>query len=131
MAPLKFLIVGALNTLAGLVVIYTCKGLFGFTDVLSNAVGYGCGIALSFVLNRRWTFEHMGAATPALFRFLAVIAVAYVANLTAVMLAIRAGVNSYAAQALGVPVYAALTYWGSGRFAFVGPDVRRTSKTAL
>jgi putative flippase GtrA len=116
---LRFLAVGALNTLAGLAIIYVGKAGLGLADVAANALGYGCGLALSFALNRSWTFSHSGAAWPALIRFLAVVAVAYAANLAAVVLAIKAGVDSYAAQALGVPVYAAISYWGARRFAFV------------
>lgn len=116
--PLRFLGVGALNTLAGLAVIYAGKALFRLDDVMSNALGYGCGIALSFALNRRWTFGHAGAPWPALAKFVASIAVAYAANLAAVIMAIDAGMNSYAAQAIGIPIYSAITYWGSRRYAF-------------
>jgi putative flippase GtrA len=115
---LRFLGVGALNTLAGLAIIYAGKGLFRLDDVTSNALGYGCGIALSFALNRRWTFGHTGAPWPALVKFVASIAVAYAANLAAVIVAIDSGMNSYAAQAIGVPIYTAIAYWGSRRYAF-------------
>jgi putative flippase GtrA len=115
---LRFLGVGALNTLAGLAIIYAGKGLFRLDDVTSNALGYGCGIALSFALNRRWTFLHTGAAWPALIKFLASIAIAYAANLAAVIAAIHLGLNSYAAQAIGIPIYTAIAYWGSRRYAF-------------
>jgi putative flippase GtrA len=116
--PLRFLTVGALNTLAGLLIIYLGKAILGLGDIPSNALGYGCGLALSFALNRSWTFGHTGAPWPALIRFLAVVAVAYVGNLIAVMLAITAGINSYAAQALGVPIYTAISFWGARRYAF-------------
>lgn len=116
--PFRFLVVGVLNTLAGLGIIYASKGVFRLDDVTSNALGYGCGLALSFVANRRWTFRYTGAAWPALIMFLAAVTVAYAANLVIVMTAIQSGVNGYAAQAIGVPVYAAITYWGSRRYAF-------------
>jgi hypothetical protein len=54
---------------------------------------------------------------------LTTVAVAYAANLVTVMAAIHSGMNGYAAQALGVPLYAAITYWGSRRYAF--PDAAR------
>jgi putative flippase GtrA len=123
--PLRFLGVGALNTLAGLAVIYVGMGLFGLDEITSNALGYGCGITLSFVLNRRWTFGHSGAAMPALLKFLATIGVAYAANLAAVVMAVDAGLNTYAAQALGIPIYTSIAYWGSHRYAFAasrGPE---------
>lgn len=117
-APLRFLGVGALNTVAGLAVIYLGKGLFQLDDVTSNALGYAFGMAMSFILNRRWTFAHTGAPGPALIRFLTVIVIAYAANLAAVLVAIDSGIHSYAAQALGIPIYTAIAYWGSRRYAF-------------
>ena len=119
--PLRFLGVGVLNTLAGLAIIYAGKGLLGLDDVPANALGYGCGLGLSFVLNRRWTFEHRGPAGPALLKFLAAVGLAYAANLGVVTSAIAMGVNGYVAQALGAPVYTSVTYWISRRYAFAGP----------
>ena len=121
---LRFLGVGALNTLAGLAIIYVAKGIFRLDDVTANALGYGCGIALSFALNRRWTFGHTGTIWPALVKFVAWIAVAYAANLAAVIAAIDTGINSYAAQAIGIPIYTAITYWGSRRYAFADAAAR-------
>jgi putative flippase GtrA len=117
-APARFVFVGVVNTLSGLAVIYLSKWLLGMSDAGSNALGYSCGVALSFVLNRNWTFRHSGAAPLALVKFLVVVGVAYAANLAVVMTSIHLGVNSYVAQALGVPIYTALTYWGSSRYAF-------------
>ncbi len=117
--PLRFLGVGALNTLAGLTIIFAAKALFRLGDVPANGLGYGCGLALSFVLNRRWTFAHSGPRWPALVKFLAGVGVAYGANLTVVMAAIGLGLNAYVAQALGVPVYTVIVYCVSRRFAFV------------
>lgn len=117
-ALIRFLGVGALNTVAGLAIIYASKAFFQLDDVLANALGYGCGLAVSFVLNRRWTFGHSGAAWPALAKFLASIALAYAANLAAVLVAIHAGMNSYAAQAIGVPIYTLISFWALRRYAF-------------
>lgn len=122
MAPARFLGVGVLNSLAGLAIIYAAKGICRLDDLASNAMGYGCGLALSFTLNRRWTFRHSGAALPALLKFLATVAVAYAANVVTVMTAIRYGGNSYAAQALGLPVYTLIVYFGSSRYAFADPS---------
>lgn len=115
---LRYLIVGAANTLFGLFVIYGCKWLFGLGDVAANATGYGFGIALSFLLNKRWTFAYDGAALPALVRFVIVVAIAYLANLMTVVLLIAMGVNGYLAQALGIIPYTLIGYAGSRLFAF-------------
>ena len=81
----KFLAVGLLNTLVGLMVIYLCKWVAGFGDVTANMIGYAVGLLNSFAWNRQWTFRDSGAALPALARFASVFLVSYAANLATVM----------------------------------------------
>jgi putative flippase GtrA len=114
----RFLLVGVGNTLTGLAVIFAAKAV-GVGDVVANATGYAVGIALSFALNRRWTFRHEGPVHHALARFLAVTAVAYLANLAVVLGVISTGVvSSYLAQVAGVPAYTLVGYLGSRWYAF-------------
>jgi putative flippase GtrA len=115
---IRFLLVGVANTALGLSVIYLAMYVLHFGVVPANALGYGCGIVLSFVLNRNWTFAHDGSQLPALLRFLLVTAVAYSINLGVVVLAKGMGVNPYLAQLLGTPFYTATGYAGSRWFAF-------------
>lgn len=114
----RFLLVGVVNTLFGQSVIWFSMWALGLGIVAANALGYGCGIVLSFFLNRNWTFRHEGSQLPALLRFLAVNAVAYVANLLVVLAAHRLGANGYLAQLCGAPAYTAVGYVGSRLFAF-------------
>lgn len=114
----KFLSVGMLNMLVGLLVIYACKWFFNASDVVANAIGYSAGLVNSFALNSRWTFEYQGSQLPALLKFLAVALVAYALNLLTVLLLIRCGVDSYVAQALGIPPYTITTYLASKFIVF-------------
>jgi putative flippase GtrA len=115
----RFLIVGFVNTIVGLLVIYACKWLLGMGDISSNMVGYGIGIIIGFMLNKRWTFEHSGKLAPAFLRYLAVLASAYLINLTVVIYAINSlHLNGYLSQALGVIPYTVINYLGSRFFAF-------------
>jgi putative flippase GtrA len=117
--PIKFAVVGIANTVIGLFAIYMCKWLLGFDDALANISGYIIGLAVSYLLNRGWTFQHSGAALPALARFLLIFALAYLLNLATVLIAIHSlGVNSYLAQAIGIGPYTVLFYLGSRYFAF-------------
>ncbi len=119
MALLRFLAVGVANTAVGLGSTWALMGLAGLDEAKANAGGYVFGLTCSFLLNRRWTFAHEGAVLPALLRFLLVFGVAYVANLAAVLFAVRGlGVNPYLAQVFGIPPYTALFYLGSRYFAF-------------
>ena len=114
----RFLGVGAINTVVGLLVIWLAKWLFGIGDVPANAMGYAIGLLLSFALNRRWTFRHRGAALPAFLRFVFVTALAYGLNLLTVLVLIHLGVNSYVAQALGIGPYTLASYLASRYFVF-------------
>src|SRR5690606_26011676 len=55
--PVRFVLVGAANTLTGLLAIYAMKFVLGFHDVLANLLGYAAGMSLSYWLNARWTFS--------------------------------------------------------------------------
>ncbi len=126
-APIKFTFVGIANTLTGLFSIYLCKGPLGFGDVIANACGYSIGLALSFILNRGWTFRHSGPLLPAFVRFLVVFILAYLSNLATVLVAINLlEVNSYLAQASGVVPYSVIVFFGSRHFAF-GPATAKVN----
>lgn len=120
----RFLLVGVLNTFTGLTVIYAAKWLAHWDDIAANLLGYAVGLTVSFALNRRWTFAHTGATLPALARFLVATAVAYGANLAVVLLALHGlHLNSYLAQALGVPAYTLTAYLLGRHFVFSRPGV--------
>lgn len=115
----KFALVGCLNTMVGLSIIYALKWQFAFTDASANLSGYAIALTVSFWLNRNWTFRHTGPAWPAAIRFLSVFATAYLINLLTVLSLIQLWhVDGYIAQALGVPPYTAMFYLGSRYFAF-------------
>jgi putative flippase GtrA len=121
----KFLLVGLANTTVGLAVILSAKSLAGADDVSANVAGYAVGLTLSFALNQRWTFGFRGDVRASLLRFLAVFAVAYAANLVAVLSLIEVlSVNAYWAQVLGVIPYTLLFYVGSRWYAF-SPSTHR------
>jgi len=125
----RFLSVGVLNMVVGLLVIYACKWFFQANDVAANAIGYAAGLITSFTLNSRWTFNYRGPQLPALIKFLLVAALAYGMNLLTVLMLIHwAGVNGYIAQALGIPPYTLTTYLASKFIVFrVQPEANRKS----
>ncbi len=122
---LKFSVVGVINTLTGLLVIYAGKWFFGLDDVWANAVGYAIGLTVSFFLNKSWTFRHEGELVRSAVRFFISFAIAYPINLGAVLIPINEfGVNSYIAQALGMPPYTIAFFLLSRYFAFRDSSVR-------
>jgi putative flippase GtrA len=118
--PLRFLIVGGINTLLGLSIIYVLIWAFHLHDVWANLIGYGIGIAVSFLLNARWTFSFRGPFGGAAWRFVAIVGLGYLANLATVSVCLHGlSLPSFIAQAAGVLPYALVTYLGSKFFVFV------------
>jgi putative flippase GtrA len=117
--PLRFGVVGVVNTVLGLAIIFVAKAFLGLEDLAANLLGYGLGLVCGFVLNRSWTFRHEGRAFAAFWRFGLAFAVAYVLNLVTVFgLRDAMGVNSYLAQAGGVIPYTISFYLMSAYFVF-------------
>ena len=80
----KYCIVGILNTLVTLGVIYLCKSLMGWNLYVSNALGYICGMANSFVCNRQWVFHSHGRYGREIIKFAGGFASCYLLQLWAV-----------------------------------------------
>lgn len=57
---LKYALVGCMNTLLTLCVIFVCKSILGVNVYVSNALGYIAGLINSFLWNRRWVFRSNG-----------------------------------------------------------------------
>jgi putative flippase GtrA len=115
----RFLSVGAINTLIGYLVIVTLKYFAGTGDIVANVLGYSIGLAVSYALNSRWTFQYKGRDRLGVPRFLIVVGVAYLANLATVMAVIGLGdEGGYIAQGAGIVPYALISYFGCRLWAF-------------
>ena len=53
---LKFVLIGASNTILDLIVTFALNAIFGIY-YLAKIIGYACGIANSYFWNSRWTFR--------------------------------------------------------------------------
>jgi putative flippase GtrA len=121
--PMRFLGVGVVNTLVGLTLIYLARFGLGWADVPANMLGYAVGLAVSFSLNRRWTFRYEGRLLTAQLRFLAAFALAYAANLGALLLLTHGlGITSVLAHPAGMVVYTSIFYILSRTFVFPPSD---------
>jgi putative flippase GtrA len=114
---IRFVLVGFVNTLICLAVIYICKA-WGVMDVPANMIGYASGTVSAFTLHRSWTFKADGDTRGALIRFVITIAIAYLSNMAALLLLLNLGVNSYVAQAASICVYVVASYLLCKNFAF-------------
>ncbi|WP_415074939.1 GtrA family protein [Legionella sp.] len=76
----KFLIVGALNTILGYAVIFSCMYSIKASPEISNLLGYSVGLITSYFLNRHYTFKSNLAKNKEFLRFICVFCIAYFTN---------------------------------------------------
>lgn len=109
----KYIIVGVLNTLVTLVVIFLAKSVFHLNPYVSNLTGYAVGIANSFLWNRQWVFQSGGHIAADLVRFLGGCGLCYLAQLLAVWSALNFTPLAHFMMPLNLPIISG-TYTLSG-----------------
>ena len=107
-SPVRFVLVGAANTAFTLAVILALQTFTG--PYVANAIGYVAGLALSFVLNARWTFSQSRLRGSQAVRFLVVFLFAYGANFATLRALLLSGVGANLAQLLAMPIYTAVFF---------------------
>lgn len=105
---LKFLAIGALNTLFGYSV-FAGLVLAGLAAMPALVGAYVVGILFNYVTTRRLVFGHKGGS--AFLRFVAAYGVIYVFNVALFKLADAAGATPLVAQALCLPVVAVFSFF--------------------
>ena len=129
---LRFAAVGVLNTLIGLAAIYALMYFWRSGPVAANFLGYLIGLAVSFSLNRLWTFNSERAFANDLPKYLLAAGASYLVNAGIVSAAVTWwSVNPYLAQLLGVSVYTLSFFFGCRMFVFAAsadrPDASLTT----
>lgn len=74
---MRYALVGVMNTLLTLGVIFVCKSLLGVNEYVSNALGYIAGLINSFFWNRQWVFRSNGRLSRQAMHFLTAFAICY------------------------------------------------------
>lgn len=101
---LRFAGVGIFNTAIGLSVIWLLMWV-GLNPWLANAGGYAVGLAVSYTLNRIWTFD-AGAKPHRIGAYLLAFAASYTLNIAVLTLCyLSAGMNPYLAQLFASAAY--------------------------
>lgn len=108
----RYSAVGALNTFVGGLLIYFAHHVMGLGIVMSNVIGYGSGLAISYFGNKRWTFAHTQKSNFAPIAYGVLIASAFSSNLGVTFGLIAAGLSYNTAQLFGIAVYSAIVFIG-------------------
>ena len=109
----RYAVVGVCNTVLGLGLILLAHNLLGLGITLSNVIGYGAGLCISFLLNRAWTFQGTRRRTLASATgFALVTAFAFGVNLALVHGLTGAGLSLEPAQAIAMIAYSTTCFLG-------------------
>ena len=113
----RYSLVGLINTAVGLGLIILLMYL-GMDPVLSNVIGYGIGMILSYILNKRYTFTYKNHNLGIVIKFFTVLCIAYLLNYM-VLMTLLTTANPYTAQAVSAVVYTMSAFLLMRGFVFV------------
>lgn len=126
---LKFLIVGVINTLVGTAIMFGAYNILGCSYWVSSAANYILASILSYVLNKKFTFEHEGDLTKSGIRFIINIAVCYfiaygIAKPFAIWMLSGSSITiqENVAMFVGMCIFTSLNYFGQRFFVFKQED---------
>lgn len=123
----KFLAVGVLNTVFSAVVMFLLYNLAGFGYWGSSAASYLLGAVLSYVLNKKFTFQNEDAVWKTALKFAVNVAVCYLLAYSLAQPAVTWLLSSMkleqkiveqAAMLAGMALYTLFNYVGQRFFAF-------------
>lgn len=122
---LRFLIVGVINTLVGMAIMFGLYNLAGCTYWVSSAANYILTSILSFFLNKYFTFKNKEQSAAQVLRFVVNIAVCYlvaygIAKPLCLKLMANASVSlrDNVSMLVGMVLFTGLNYLGQRLFAF-------------
>ena len=100
----KYCMVGVLNTLVTLGVIYLCKSFLGWNLYVSNALGYICGVINSFLCNKQWVFQSDGKYVNEAVKFLVGFGLCYGIQLLVVWMLTESPFGSLNFEIVGIVI---------------------------
>lgn len=123
---IRYGLIGVVNTLLTLAIIFALIYWLDAQPLLANAVGYAIGFCCSYVFNRLWTFRSQAPVGRSIGRYVVAALVAYGLNALVIHFGIYwAGVSKYWIQAVGAVVYTASLFVLSRAWVFRRDDVSR------
>lgn len=115
----KFGVVGVVNSLITLSIIFMLMKIFNVSYIISNVLGYLFGIINSFIWNKKWTFQSSGNSRREMLVFFILFGVCYLLQLAAlVIIAEVLGVPEEYSQVLALAVYTVTNFMGNKFITF-------------
>lgn len=121
MTFLRFLLVGILNTLVGLTLTLFCFHILHTGYWGATVIGNACGVWISYMLNRRFTFRQEAGGGSYWIRFLMVVSISYLIAYRFSLWGVHyllPNLQETGAILIGMVIYTGLNYLGQSYWVF-------------
>ena len=122
---LRFILVGVINTLVGTAIMFFCFNVLTWSYWISSALNYIVGSIVSYLLNKRYTFQQKGHNWYTILKFIVNITICYVLAygfakpLVIWMLSgVSTNIQGNVALVIGMVLFVGLNYIGQRFWAF-------------
>ncbi|WP_315006285.1 GtrA family protein [uncultured Granulicatella sp.] len=122
---LKFMLVGVVNTLVGIAVMFFCFNVLAWSYWVSSALNYMVGSILSYLLNKRYTFQQKGNDWHTVWKFIVNVSVCYVLAyglakpfVAWLLSGVTTNIQGNAALFVGMVLFVGFNYIGQRFWAF-------------
>ena len=122
---LKFILVGVVNTLIGTAVMFFCFNVLVWSYWVSSALNYIVGSIVSYMLNKRYTFQQKGHDWHTVWKFIVNITICYVLAyglakplVTWLLSGVTMNIQGNVALLVGMVLFVGLNYIGQRFWAF-------------
>ncbi|MFZ5608413.1 MAG: GtrA family protein [Pseudomonadota bacterium] len=115
----KFTLVGVANTAVGFFIIFFSMNILDLNPFLSNALGYGFGLIISYILNRIYTFNSNDRYFTSFMKFMLSFIIAYSLNIVTLYIFINViYIEDNISQLFSIFTYTIAFYILSKHFVF-------------
>ena len=122
---LRFILVGVVNTLVGTAIMFFCFNVLAWSYWISSELNYIVGSIVSYLLNKRYTFQQKGHDWYTILKFIVNITICYVLAygfakpvVTWLLSGFSTNVQGNIALLVGMILFVAFNYIGQRFWAF-------------
>ena len=122
---LRFILVGVVNTLVGTAIMFFCFNVLAWSYWISSALNYIVGSIVSYLLNKRYTFQQKGHDWNTILKFIVNITICYVLAygfakplVTWMLSGFTMNIQGNVALLVGMILFVGLNYIGQRFWAF-------------
>jgi len=115
----KFILIGGLNTIVGLIIYFLCFKVFDLSYGISLVISHVIGVINSFFWNRTWTFNLKKSNKYMILKFIITYSITFLINYFLLILFIEIfGMNPLIAQVISTVLNTVVSFIGQKYWTF-------------